>query len=47
MGLVIEGEYYKKSRDAGPYIPISTPSDKFMENYDNIQWDKPEEEKEK
>jgi len=44
MGLVIEGEYYSKSRDAGPYVPPSVPSDKFKENYDQIRWDKPLEE---
>ena len=41
MGLVIEGEYYSKSRDAGPYVPPSFPSKEFTENYDLIRWDKP------
>ena len=43
MGLWIEGEYFKKSRDSGPYVPpiIGALSDKYQENYDLIQWDKP------
>ena len=43
MGLWIEGEYFKKSRDSGPWIPpkIGALSDKYLENYDSIQWDKP------
>jgi hypothetical protein len=41
MGLVIEGEYYSKSRDAGPYVPPSIPSDRYKDNYALIQWDKP------
>ncbi|MHA1952182.1 MAG: hypothetical protein ACW987_20250 [Candidatus Thorarchaeota archaeon] len=47
MGLEIEGEYYSKSRDAGPYVPPSFPSDRYKENYDLIQWDKPLTEEEK
>ena len=43
MGLWIEGEYFKKSRDSGPWIPpkIGVLSDRYMDNYDLIQWDKP------
>lgn len=44
MGLQIEGQYYKKSRDAGPYVPPSVPSDKYKENYDLIRWDKDDKE---
>ena len=47
MGLTIEGEYYKKSRDAGPYVPPSIPSDKYIKNYDNIRWDSDEQSAEK
>jgi len=44
MGLWIEGEYFKKSRDSGPWIPpkIGALSDKYLENYDLIRWDKPQ-----
>ena len=45
MGLTIEGQYYKKSRDAGPYVPPSIPSKKYMENYDKIRWSNQEEDK--
>ena len=45
MGLKIEGQYYSKSRDAGPYVPPSFPSDKFKQNCDLIRWDKSEEDK--
>lgn len=45
MGLWIEGEYYKKSRDSGPFVPpkIGALSDKYLENYDQIRWDKEDE----
>lgn len=39
MGLWIEGEYYKKSRDSGPWVPPSIPSERYRNNYDQIQWD--------
>jgi hypothetical protein len=44
MGLVIDGEYYSKSRDAGPYVPPSVPSEKYKQNFDLIRWDKPQDE---
>jgi hypothetical protein len=47
MGIVVEGEYYSKSRDAGPYVPPSVPSDEFKKNYDSIRWDKHETEEDK
>ena len=45
MGLWIEGEYYKKSRDSGPWIPpkIGALSQKYLDNYDQIKWDNEEE----
>jgi len=39
MGLTIDGEYFSKSRDAGPHIPPSFPSEEYKQNYDNIKWD--------
>jgi len=45
MGMEIEGQYYSKSRDAGPYVPPHIPTEKYIENYDKIRWDKPEEDK--
>jgi len=42
MGLKFEGQYYKKSRDAGPYVPPHIPTKKYIENYDSIRWDKDE-----
>jgi len=39
MGLTIEGEYFAKSRDAGPYVEPHIPTDKYKENYDLIRWD--------
>lgn len=44
MGLHFDGEYFSKARDVGPHVPPSIPSDKYKENYDQIQWDKPREE---
>lgn len=40
MSLKFDGDYYAKATDAGPRVPPSFPSDSFIQNYDNIIWDK-------
>ena len=40
MGLTIDGEYFSKSLDVGAYVPPSFPTEKYLNNYDEIRWDK-------